>query len=161
MVDESLLQIETCLLDRRKVHLGVAPDGRVYLRVTSFWPKEAAQHWHGPYSDRQAAETDFRTRTQRPRVTRAQIAEASRRGEHGTVEGVPMIVLKHRWTGHLTLTAYQLVDEAGQESKRPRIARLTAAYASMPVIDQQRSAARKQASSNAMIIVPIHPEAIR
>lgn len=115
MVDESLLQIETCHLERRKVHLGVAPDGRVYLRVTSFWPKEAAQLWHGPYSDRQAAETDFRTRTQPPRVTRAQIAEASRRGEHGTVEGVPMIVLRHRWTGHMTLTAYQLVDEAGQE----------------------------------------------
>lgn len=114
MVDESLLQIETCLLDRRKVHFGIAPDGRVYLRVTSFWPKEAAQHWHGPYSDRQAAETDFRARTQPPCVTRAQITEASRRGEHGMVEGVPMIVLRHRWTGYLTLTPYRLMEEIGQ-----------------------------------------------
>ena len=113
MVDESLLQIETCLLERRKVHLGIAPDGRVYLRVTSFWPKEAAQHWHGPYSDRKEAETDFLARTQPPCVTRAEISDASRRGEHGMVDGVPMIVMKHRWTGQLTLTPYRLVEDTG------------------------------------------------
>lgn len=109
-VDEETLRVEPHMIACRKVELGFSPAEEVWLRVPSFWPPEAGKKWHGPYPDVAAAERDFSDRTALPKVTREQIAAAKERGEHGTVDNVPVLTIRHRWTGHTTLTRYTLAE---------------------------------------------------
>lgn len=114
---QGLRKTERC--DGHILELVVTAAHEVFLRVTTFHTPHAAQAWHGPFGDEQDALNHFRQRHSLPRIRASEIARAKRSGQHGRVNDVPMLCYRHPWTGLLTLTPYELVEEDEDETAKP------------------------------------------